>query len=121
MENEEAMHTASTSEFVEFVVEQLGDAGDITYRKIFGEYGIYCNGVFFACVCDNQFFVKITEPGKAFMPDCETAPPYGGARPYFLMTELDDREFLKELTRITCAALPAPKPGKKSRKTGDSA
>ncbi len=95
------------------MAEQLGDAGVITYRKMFGEYGVYCNGKFFACVCDNQFFVKITEAGKEFMPDGETAPPYEGARPYFLIDELDDREFLKELVQRTCAALPARKPGKK--------
>jgi len=106
---------------VEFVAEQLGDAGDITCRKMFGEYGIYCDGIFFACVCDNQLFVKITGQRLKFTPDCETAPPYEGARPYFLITELDDREFLKELTQITCAALPAPKPKKRGRKTGDSA
>ena len=104
---------ASTPEFVEFVAEQLADAGAITYRKMFGEYGVYCNGKFFACVCNNQFFVKITEAGKEFMPDGETAPPYEGARPYFLIDELDDREFLKELVQRTCAALPARKPGKK--------
>ncbi|MDD2473495.1 MULTISPECIES: TfoX/Sxy family protein [unclassified Methanoculleus] len=107
---------ASSQEFVEFVAEQLAGAGDITYRKMFGEYGIYCDGTFFACVCDNQFFVKITEPGKEFMPDGETALPYEGARPYFLIDDLDDTEFLKELTRITCAALPVPKPKKKGRK-----
>lgn len=103
------------------MAEQLGGAGDITCRKMFGEYGVYCDGKFFACVCDNQFFVKITEAGKEFVPDCETAPPYEGARPYFLITDLDDREFLKKLTQITCAALPAPKPKKRSRKTGGSA
>ena len=100
---------------MEFVAEQLGDAGDITYRKMFGEYGFYCDGIFFACACDNQFFVKITEAGKKFMPDCETAPPYEGAKPYFLITELDDREFLKELVQRTCAALPVQKPRKKKR------
>jgi len=112
---------ASTPEFVGFVAEQLDGAGDIACRKMFGEYGIYCYGKFFACICDNQFFVKITEAGKEFMPDGETAPPYEGARPYFLVTDLDDREFLKELTQVTCAALPAPKPRKSSRKIRDMA
>lgn len=35
---------ASKPEFVEFVADQLRDAGIITYRKMFGEYGLYCNG-----------------------------------------------------------------------------
>ncbi len=104
---------SSSPEFAEFVAGQLAGAGDITYRKMFGEYGFYCDGKFFGCVSDNQFFVKITEPGKEFMPDGETAPPYPGARPYFLISDLDDAEFLGELTRITCAALPAQKPRRK--------
>lgn len=104
------MPVASSSEFAEFVAGQLAGAGEITYRKMFGEYGFYCDGKFFGCISDDQFFVKITEPGKEFMPDGETAPPYEGAKPYFLIENLDDAEFLGELTRITCAALPEQKP-----------
>ena len=38
---------ASKIEFVEFVVDQMKEAGTITYRKMFGEYGIYCDGKIF--------------------------------------------------------------------------
>ncbi len=107
---------ASSPEFAGFVAERLAGAGEITYRKMFGEYGFYCDGMFFGCVADNQFFVKITEKGKEFMPDGEMAPPYEGAKPYFLIEDLDDAEFLRELTRITCAALPVQKPRRKSRR-----
>ncbi len=110
---------ASSPEFAGFVAEQLAGAGEITYRKMFGEFGFYCDGKFFGCVSDNQFFVKITEPGKEFMLDGKTAPPYEGAKPYFLIEELDDREYLKQLAQITCAALPEPKPRK--RQTGAAA
>jgi len=58
---------ASSLEFVTFVSEQLSDAGNITYKKMFGEYGFYCDEKYFACVCDNQLFVKITESGKKFI------------------------------------------------------
>ena len=108
---------SSSPEYVEFVAEQLSDAGEITYRKMFGEYGIYCNGIFFGCVCDNQLFVKITDPGREFMPDGETAPPYAGAKPCFRIEDLDDPGFLKELTQIICAALPVKKPKKRGRQT----
>jgi TfoX/Sxy family transcriptional regulator of competence genes len=115
----EAIMMASSSEFVEYVAGQLAGAGNITYRKMFGEYGIYCDGKFFACACDNQFLVKITEAGKKFMPGGRTASPYPGAKPCFLIDDLDDREFLRELTAITCAALPAPRP--KKRRAGTAA
>ncbi len=106
---------ASSKEFVTYIAGQLAGAGTITYKKMFGEYGFYCDGKFFACVCDNQFFVKITDAGLKLLQNPETAPPYEGAKPYLLIAELDDQELLKELAIATCGALPEPKPKKKGR------
>ena len=52
---------SSKPEFVEYCAEQCRGAGEITYKKMFGEYGLYCNGKIFALVCDDEFFVKITD------------------------------------------------------------
>lgn len=101
---------ASNPEFVQYIADQLADAGQITYRKMFGEYGFYCDGKIFALVCDNQLFIKITEAGKQMSPDLETAPPYQGAKPYFLIENIDDRTFLTKFVTATCRELPAPKP-----------
>ena len=49
---------ASDQEFVDFLVDQMQGVGGITFRKMFGEYAIYCNGKVVALICDNQFFVK---------------------------------------------------------------
>lgn len=103
---------ASDAGFVEHIAQRLSDAGNITYRKMFGEYGMYCDGKIFALVCDNQLFIKITESGRALAPHLETAPPYDGAKDYFLIEDVDDVDFLTEFTKTTCAALPAPKPKK---------
>lgn len=100
---------ASSLEFVEYVTDQLSGAGSIAYKKMFGEYGLYCDGTFFAVICDDQLFIKVTEAGKELAPDLELAPPYEGARPSFLMEDTDDREFLARLVRETCAQLPKPK------------
>ena len=54
---------ASSPEFMQSVAARLEDAGTITYRKMFGEYCVYCDGKPFGCVCDDRLFVKITEPG----------------------------------------------------------
>lgn len=104
---------ASSKEFVEYIVDQLADAGGITYRKMFGEYGIYCDGKIFALVCDDRFYVKITNAGRKICPGLEEVPPYDGAKPYFLVEEIDDREKLAELAAETCKELPVPKPKKK--------
>ena len=81
---------------------------------------VYCDGKPSGCVSDNQLFIEITDPGREFMPDSKTAPPYEGAKPCFLIEEPDDTEFLRDLVTITCAALPAPKPGgERNRRTGE--
>ena len=100
---------ASKPEFVEYVAEQCRGAGDISFKKMFGDYALYCNGKIFALVCDNELFVKITSKTKALYPDLPEKPPYGGAKNYFLVENVDDREFLTELVTSTCAALPEPK------------
>lgn len=108
---------ASTREFMEFVAGQLSGAGEITYRKLFGEYGVYCDGKFFGTVEGNQLYLKITEAGRKLLPEAEIASPHEGAR-FLPVEEIEDREFLARLVRQTCRELPAPKPrsGKKPGK-----
>ena len=66
---------ASSQEFVQYAADQSSGAGRITYRKMFGEYGMYCDGKIFALVCDDQFFIKITNAGKRLAPGLtETLP-----------------------------------------------
>ena len=96
---------ASHQDFVDYVAEQLREAGTIRSRKMFGEYGLYCDGVFFAVICDDQFFVKVTPQGEAAFPDLPKVPPYEGAKDSFLVEDVEDREQMTELTRITCEAL----------------
>lgn len=103
---------ASSKEFVEYVCEQIGRAGEITYRKMFGEYGVYCNGKIVMLVCDNQCFLKQTEAGKKILTEIVEVPPYQGAKPYFLIENLEDKNYLEELIKATYEELPEPKPRK---------
>ena len=108
---------ASDQEFIDFVIDQIENAGQITYRKMFGEYGIYADGKIFALVCDNKLFIKPTEGGRAFIGEVVEAPPYPGAKPSFLIEEkLEDRGWISELVRITVKELPEPKPKKRKKK-----
>ena len=94
---------ASSPDVVEYICFQLRHAGDISFRKMFGDYGLYCGRTFFGLVCDNQLYVKITEPGLKMFPQQEQGCPYPGARPHFLVTELDDDRALSSLVRETCS------------------
>ena len=75
---------ASHREFVEFITEQLREAGDVRARPMFGEYGLYCDGMFFAVICDDQLFVKPTPQGEDAFPRLPKEPPYEGAKDYLL-------------------------------------
>lgn len=98
--------------FMEYVAEQLSEAGVVTYRKMFGEYGLYLDGKFFATVENNRLCLKMTEAGGRLLGNPEIISPHEGAF-YFCVKSLDDRAFLAELARATCAALSAKKPRKK--------
>ena len=108
---------ASSLSFVTYVCEQMAQAGDIRFRKMFGEYGIYCNDKIVALVCDDQLFIKITKEGAALAPQLPKAPPYDGAKDYFLYEDVDDREHMIAFVQATCRELPMPKPKKKKGAT----
>jgi len=108
---------ASDSNFVEFVVDQIENAGKISYRKMFGEYALYCNGKVVALICDNQLFVKPTEAGKSFIGNVVEASAYPGAKPSFLIEDqIEDRDWIGNLIALTEKELPEPKPKKKSKR-----
>jgi len=108
---------ASTIEFVEYVSEQIGGAGNITYKKMFGEYGVYCNGKIIGLICDNQLFIKKTKAGESLLISGEEASPYTNAKPHFLIECFEDKEFLMDFIQKTYEELPMQKSKKKKVKS----
>ena len=108
---------ASKQSTVDYIMEQIVQAGDVRYRKMFGEYALYCNEKVVALICDDQLFLKPTKAGKELIDDVEEAPPYPGAKLYYLISpeQWENHEFLTKLIVATAAELPLPKPKKKKR------
>jgi TfoX/Sxy family transcriptional regulator of competence genes len=107
---------SSDQNFIDFITDQMSDAGIITYRKMFGEYAIYCDGKVVALVCDNQLFVKPTVGGRKFIGDVVEKPAYSGAKLSFLIEDkFEDREWISDLITITTAELPDPNPKKRPK------
>jgi TfoX/Sxy family transcriptional regulator of competence genes len=105
---------ASDQKFVDFVVGQIKYAGDITAKKMFGEYGLYADEKMFGVICDNKLFVKPTAIGREYIGHVVEAPPYDGAKPSFLIEDMvEDSTWLGNLVRLTVKELPAPKPKRK--------
>jgi TfoX/Sxy family transcriptional regulator of competence genes len=100
--------------FVEYVCDQVDDAGVISSRKMFGEWAIYSGQKVVALVCDDRLFVRPTAAGRAFIGEPVEASPYPSAKPHFLIEDrIDDREWLTELIRVTEREIPEPKPKKR--------
>ncbi len=102
---------------VDFLVDQMAGAGEVSARKMFGEFGIFCDGKMAAVVCDDQLYVKKSEPGREFIGDPVESPPFPGAKNYYLIDgdRWDERDWLTELLRITAQAMPMPKPKAKKK------
>ena len=65
---------ASDQKFVDFVIDQISNAGDITAKKMFGEYGIYADGKLFGLICENKLFIKQTEAGRQYIDKVKEVP-----------------------------------------------
>ena len=104
---------ASNIQFIEFVTAQIKNAGEITAKKMFGEYALYADGKIFGLVCDNKLYIKPTISGRAYIKNVVESPAYKGAKPSFLIEEkVEDSQWLSELIHITIQELPVPKPKK---------
>jgi DNA transformation protein len=82
---------------------------------MFGDYSVYWDGKVVGLICDDQLFIKPTEPSKAFVKNYLEGLPYPGAKPYLLI-EGDDREWMVKLFRVTATALPPAKKKIKSHR-----
>ncbi len=106
---------ATKQSTIDYLVDQIAGAGNIRFRKMFGEYALYCNEKVVALVCDDQLFIKPTKAGREFIENLEEAPPYPGAKNYFLISGdlWENGAWLSELIAKTADELPIPKPKKK--------
>ena len=107
---------ASNADFVQYIIDQCSGAGGIVVKKMMGDYCIYCDGLLFGLICDNNLYVKVTDPGKAVLKEVILRPPYEGAKDYFYISDVDDRDYLTALIKATIPALPKPKAKKNPMK-----
>jgi TfoX/Sxy family transcriptional regulator of competence genes len=102
---------ASSIDTVQYICDQAGLGRRLAFRKMFGEYALYLDGKVVALICDDQLFLKPTSEGRSYLGKVSEAPPYPGAKNYFLLaSELDDPDRLGMALQVTAGALPEPKP-----------
>ena len=106
---------ACNADFVQYIIDQCSGAGDIAVKKMMGDYCIYCDGTLFGLICDNNLYIKVTEAGEALLREVVLRPPYEGARDYFYVGDVDDRDYLALIVRATLPELRSAKAKAKKR------
>lgn len=100
---------SSTKEYLDFILEQLSDLDEISFRAMMGEYIIYYRGKIIGGIYDDRFLVKDTESAREMIPDAVRELPYDGAKEMLLVRNLEDRDYLRRLVEAMYEDLPAPK------------
>ncbi len=104
---------ATSKEYLTFVLEQLSEIDNITYRQMMGEYIIYQNEKIAAYLCDNRLLVKTVPSAEVMLPGASHEPPYDGAKDMILVDRLEDKQFLTKLFNAMYNELPSPKKKKR--------
>ena len=105
---------ASSKEYLDFILEQLSDLDDVSYRVMMGEYIIYYRGKIVGGIYDNRFLVKPTKSAVAMMSNANMELPYEGAKEMLLVDDVDSKEFLRKLLEAMYEELPASKKKKQT-------
>lgn len=100
---------ASSKEYLDFILGQLSDLEDITYRTMMGEYIIYYKGKIVGGIYDDRFLVKNVKSAADKMPDAQLELPYEGAKKMLLVDNVDNKVFLKDLLESMYEDLPEQK------------
>ena len=106
---------ATNQDFIEYVCDQIHDAGMVRYKKMFGEYMVYVNDKPILLVCENTIYVKILPCLDGLMDDAEKGIPYNGAKEHYIL-DIDNREISMAVIAALEPVTAVPKPKKKKAK-----
>ena len=67
---------ASHKEYLNFILEQISELEEITYRAMMREYIIYYRGKIVGGIYDDRLLVKPVKSAISLMPDANYELPY---------------------------------------------
>ena len=100
---------ASTKDYLDFILSQLSELDDISYRAMMGEYIIYYRGKIAGGIYDNRLLIKPVKSAREYMPDAVYELPYEGAKEMLLVDNVDDSPYLGGLFEAIYPDLPEKK------------
>jgi len=92
----------SNPDLVQYIVEQASLAGEVTAKKMFGDYCLYCDSKVVGLICDDYLYLKPIKQLEPLLHDCDRQmqPPYDGAKPHYVISDVDDRDYVSSLVKI---------------------
>ena len=100
---------ASSKEYLDYILDQLSELDEITYRAMMGEYIIYYRNKVIGGIYDDRFLVKNIKAAADLMPEAALELPYDGAKEMLMVDDVENKGFLRELLETMHDALPTPK------------
>lgn len=104
---------ASSKEYLQFVLEQLSELNDISYRPMMGEFILYYRDKIVGGIYDDRLLVKPMKSAAVYLKNPIYEVPYDGGKEMLLVDELDNKEHLAGLFNAMYDELPASKGKKK--------
>lgn len=104
---------SSSKEYLTFILEQLSELEDVSYKAMMGEYILYYRGKIVGGIYDDRLLVKPVKSAIDYMPNANYDVPYDGAKEMLLVDDVDSKDFLTGLFEAMFEELPAPKPKNK--------
>ena len=93
----------SANNYRDYILEQLSEVPDVSYRPMMGEFLLYSNGVLFGGIYDDRLLVKIVPENEQYK--MSESIPYDGAKPMYLVEDVDDKEKLAAIIDSTIKGL----------------
>ena len=100
---------ASSKKYLQFILEQLSELEEITYRAMMGEFIIYYRGKIVGGIYDDRLLVKPIKSAISYMSTVSYELPSEGAKEMLLVDEVDNKEFLTGLFNAMYEELPKQK------------
>lgn len=88
---------ASSKAYLDFILEQLSELEEITYRAMMGEYIVYYRGKIVGGIYDDRLLVKPVKSAISLMPTATYELPYDGAKEMLLVDDVDNKALLTSL------------------------
>ena len=97
---------ASDKEYLDFIMVQLSQLSDVSYRAMMGEYIIYYKGKIIGGIYDNRLLVKPVKSAVEYMSNISYELPYQGAKEMLLVDNVDHKEYLTGLLEAIISLMP---------------